>query len=181
MTKAEVRKEILEKLAEQDSKQKKESDRIIKEKLLSFPEFKKANAIAFYVSMENEVDTKALIDEALATGKKVVVPVIAGDDLEFYSIADRLADLAEGPYGILQPDIDRTKPFIKKEIDLVIVPGVAFDKDGKRLGRGRGFYDRFLKTLPRRAKKIALAYDLQIVENLPVMPHDVPVDKVITN
>jgi 5-formyltetrahydrofolate cyclo-ligase len=181
MTKHEIRKEIAKKLSSQKESEKKKKDEIIKGKLLSLQEFKTAGTIAFYVSFASEVDTKALIDEALATGKRVVVPVIVEDNLEMCEIESREADLAEGPCGILQPDKCRNKPFPKDQIDLIIVPGVAFSKAGARLGRGRGFYDRFLKSLPRRIKRIGLAYDLQIIEDLPTTPHDIPVDVVITN
>ncbi|MEE8359634.1 MAG: 5-formyltetrahydrofolate cyclo-ligase, partial [Candidatus Omnitrophota bacterium] len=156
-------------------------DRIIKEKLSSLPEFKEAKTIGFYVSLASEVDTETLIDDALRSGKTVVAPVMDGNDLRFHRIKDRKADLAEGPCGILQPDTSCEKPFPNDQIDLVIVPGVAFSKEGARLGKGRGFYDRFLKDLPRRVKKIGLAYDLQIIQDLPITPQDVPVDKVISN
>jgi len=163
MNKAEIRKEILKRLKTQDSRLKRKKDRIIKEKLLSRPEFKKAKAIAFYISFKSEVDTKALIDEALKAGKRVVVPVVVGDDLRLSEIGAHF------------------KPFPKEDVNLVIVPGVAFGRDGSRLGRGKGFYDRFLKNLPRGIKRIGLAYDLQIIEGLPATPHDSPVDMVLTN
>jgi len=181
MTKAEIRREILKRIKSQGSRIKAEKDRIIKEKLSSSPEFKEAKTIGFYVSLASEVDTRALIDEALRAGKMVIVPVIIGDDLRFHRIKDRKADLVEGPCGILQPDKSREKPFSKDQMDLVIVPGVAFSKEGARLGKGRGFYDRFLKDLPRRVKRIGLAYDLQIIQDLPITPQDVPVDTVISN
>lgn len=181
MTKAEVRAEIKDRLLSQNKEEKREKDSIIKEKLSSLPEFKEAKTVGFYVSLASEVDTEALIDEALRAGKTVVVPVMDGDDLKFHRIEDRKADLAEGPCGILQPDKSREKLFPKDRMDVVIVPGVAFSKEGARLGKGRGFYDRFLKDLPHRVKRIGLAYDLQIIQDLPVAPHDVPVDTVITN
>ncbi len=162
MKKEEIRKEILRKLKVQSAKLKVKKDKIIKERLLARPEFKEAKVIVFYQSFKSEVDTKALIDEALATGKRVVVPVTVGDGLRF-------------------TEIGSLNPFPKERIDLVIVPGVAFSKEGSRLGRGKGFYDRFLKGLPRNIKKIGLAYDLQIVEDLPATTHDTPVDIVITN
>jgi 5-formyltetrahydrofolate cyclo-ligase len=181
MTKSEIRKEIAKRLRSQSGPEKNRKDKAIEEKLFSLPEFSKARTIAFYISFGGEVDTTAPIDRALAMGKRVVVPVITGDDLEFYPIESREAGLAEGPYGILQPEIRDLKPFSKEEIDLIVVPGVAFGKKGARLGRGKGFYDRFLGTLPCRAKRIGLAYDIQIIEDLPVTLHDLPVDIVITN
>jgi len=153
----------LEKLRSQKPEVRTRKDKKIKEKVLALPEFREAETVAFYVSFKSEVDTRALIDEALRTGKKVVVPETAGDGLEFYDIADR------------------TGPYPKERIDLVVVPGVAFTRSGARLGRGKGFYDRFLKGLPGRTKKAGLAYDIQIRPDLPVTPRDVPVDIVITD
>ena len=160
--KSAIRKEMPKKLKNQDAKSKIEKDKVIKEKLLALPEFKEAEVIAFYVSFSSEVDTKELIDKALSMGKRVVVPAVAGKDLKF-------------------SEINCNKPFSKEKIDLVVVPGVAFTKSGSRLGRGKGFYDRFLKELPRRIKRVGLAYDIQITEDLPVAPHDSPIDIIITN
>ena len=181
MTKSELRKEISEKLKSQDPREKIKKDKIIKKRLLSLGGFKEARVVAFYISLKGEVDTEALIDEALALGKSVVAPVIVGDDLELFEFKDRKAELAEGPYGILQPAHNSIKPFPKEEIDFIVVPGLGFTKDGKRLGRGKGFYDRLLKTLPGRVKKVGLAYDLQIKKDLPTTPQDCPVDIVISN
>ena len=181
MTKSEIRKEILKKVKSQKSKVKSQKDRIIKEKILALPEFQKAKTLAFYMSLRGEVETAALIDEALAAGKRVVVPAIVGENLRLYGIKDRKACLAKGPYGVLQPDISGARPFPNDQIDLILVPGVAFTSDGARLGRGKGFYDRFLKTLSGRIKKVGLAYDFQILPDLPMTPHDMPVDIVITN
>ncbi|MFH1753730.1 MAG: 5-formyltetrahydrofolate cyclo-ligase [Candidatus Omnitrophota bacterium] len=181
MGKSEIRRMIIERVKGQGSRVKEEKDKIIRQKLSALPEYKEAKTIGYYVSMDSEVDTRALIDDALEAGKTVAVPVIAGDDLRFYRIENRGADLAEGPCGILQPDESREEPFSNDRMDLVIVPGLAFSKEGARLGRGRGFYDRFLKGLPGRIKKIGLAYDIQIIQDLPVTPQDVPVDTVVTN
>ena len=182
MGKPEVRKEILGRLKTQDPRLKIEKDKKIREKFLTLPEFKEAKTVAFYVSFGSEVDTGALIDEALKQGKGVVVPVVSGDDLMMYGIKDRRKDLiSKGPYGIFEPDIRDIEPFPSRKIDLIAVPGVAFARSGARLGRGKGYYDRFLQSLPGRTKKIGLAYDLQIADDLPVATHDVPVDLVVTN
>ncbi|NQT06658.1 MAG: 5-formyltetrahydrofolate cyclo-ligase [Candidatus Omnitrophica bacterium] len=180
-TKAEIRKAISAKLDNHEPKVKGEKDKIIEKRFLSLAEFKQAKVIAFYVSLKTEVSTEALIDRALATGKRVVVPVIVGDDLRLSEIKDRKAELAEGPYGILQPAGVTQKAFPKAKIDLIVVPALAFTESGSRLGRGKGFYDRFLKDLPGSIKKVGLAYDLQITEDLPTTPQDIPVDIVITN
>jgi len=181
MKKAQIRKEIKERLRSQKDEERLKKDKIIKEKLLSLEEFKQAKTAAFYISFGGEVDTAALIDEATAAGKRIVVPVMVKDNLELREIKNRMTGLIQGPYGIEQPAVDGSKPFPKDKLDVIIVPGIAFTKDGLRLGRGKGFYDRFLKTLLRRVKKIGLAYDLQIVRDLPVTKDDFPMDIVITN
>lgn len=181
MEKSQVRKEITEKIKAQSPDEKDKKDKIIAKKLLKLKEFEKAKVIAFYVSLKSEVDTIALIDNALTKGKRVVVPVITGNDLSLSEIRSRKQDLKKGPCGILQPMQNKKKAFPKEGIDMIIVPGIAFTKKGARLGRGKGFYDKFLKNMPDRIKKIGLAYDIQIIKGLPVTPRDIPVDIVITN
>jgi len=179
--KAEVRKEIQRKLKAQSAKLKIEKDTKIKEKVLALEEFRKAETIAVYITFSSEIETGALIDEALRAGKRVAAPVINGKALEFYEIRSREAGLEKGPCGILQPAKGSGRPFQKEELDMIIVPGVAFTQAGARLGRGKGFYDRYLKDMPGSVTKVALAYDIQILEDLPTTPNDIPVDIVLTN
>lgn len=179
-TKDEIRKKMLRKLKAQSAKLKTEKDKIIRERLLSLPEFKKAKVIAFYISFGSEVDTKTLIDNALSMGKRVVVPFLVKDEFKLSEIGDVKIEMAKGPYGIAQPTCEYFRLFPQKDIDLIIVPGIAFGNRGSRLGRGKGFYDRFLPTLPGGIKKIGLAYDFQVIKDLPVTTRDIPVDVVIT-
>ena len=136
----------------------------------------------FYVSLKDEVDTSSMIDEALKTGKRVAVPVILKEEKRLIAgeIHNRLEDLESQHFGIYQPRQDRVKEIPLEIIDLVVVPGVAFDRKNIRLGRGHGYYDRFLSGLPKRTKTIGLAFDFQVLEDLPQDPHDVPVSKIIT-
>ena len=90
-------------------------------------------------------------------------------------------DLEYGPYGIQQPKSNRATVIAPEVLDLVVVPGVAFDRSGHRLGRGAGFYDRFLADLPRDIPTVGLAFDFQIVSNLPLQEHDIPLSFVISN
>jgi 5-formyltetrahydrofolate cyclo-ligase len=121
-----------------------------------------------------------MIKHAQQMGKKVAVPVIRGEDKLIASLLKNSDNaLSPGPYGILQPRESRELSL--EEIDLVIVPGVAFDKKGNRLGRGRGYYDRFLKDLTLRGiPSVGIAFDFQVVDNIPTLPHDLPVAKLIT-
>jgi 5-formyltetrahydrofolate cyclo-ligase len=175
-----IRKEILGSLRRQTKEEAFEKSVIIKKKLFSLPEFEKAGYVMFYASKADEVKTDNMIDEALGMGKRVVLPYCAaGENIVPREITGR-EDLEKGIYGIYQPKRRDTEVPLEK-IDLVITPGVAFDRHNRRLGRGKGYYDKFLEKLPRGKKTIGLAFDFQIVEDLPEDPHDVPVSKVITN
>lgn len=155
---------------------------IIRNKLFNEEAFKKAKVVMFYVSLKDEVNTYLMIDEALKTGKRVAVPVILKEEKRLIAgeIKNRLEDLERQHFGIYQPRQDVVREVPLNDIDLVVVPGVAFDKKNIRLGRGHGYYDRFLSGLPKSARTIGLAYDFQVVEDLPQDPHDIPVWKTIT-
>jgi 5-formyltetrahydrofolate cyclo-ligase len=180
-TKGEIRKEILKNLNSQADKEVSRKSEIIKKKLFSLPEFEKAKFVMFYASKPKEVATKSMIDKALRAGKRVALPrCTSKGTVVAKEIRNRHTDLEKGTYGIREPRKHRRNVEPDK-IDIVIVPGVAFDKKNRRIGRGKGYYDRFLESLPRDAVKIGLAFDFQIVKNLPVDSHDIPVSKVITN
>ena len=179
--KDQIRKEILKRLNNQAGKKAFEKSRKIKQKLFSLPEFKKAKIVMFYASKDEEVSTDEMIDEALEAGKQVALPRCTG--LKKFvpkEIRSRQKDLRLGTYGIYEPKAAgrRIEP---ERIDLLIVPGVAFDEKNTRLGRGKGYYDRFLKDLPRGKIKIGLAFRFQILKDLPKDSHDIPVSKVITD
>jgi len=177
-----VRKEIRKRIKSHSVLEKSEKSAIIKDRLFNEEVFKKAKLVMFYVSLKDEVDTLSIIDEALKTGKRVCVPVILKEEKRLIAgeIKDRISDLESRHFGIYQPKHGRVKKVPLEDIDLVVVPGVAFDKNNMRLGRGHGYYDRFLCGLPKRTKTIGLAFDFQVVENLPQDPHDIPVSKIIT-
>ncbi|MDD5496064.1 MAG: 5-formyltetrahydrofolate cyclo-ligase, partial [Candidatus Omnitrophica bacterium] len=151
-------------------------------KLFNEEEFKKAKLVMFYVSLKDEVDTLPMIDEALKMGKRVCVPVILMEEKRLIAgeIKDRVNDLEKQHFGIYQPKKDRVKEVPLEDIGLVVVPGIAFDKKNVRLGRGHGYYDRFLCGLSDKTRTIGLAFDFQLVDNLPQDPHDIPVWKTIT-
>jgi len=177
-----IRKEISAKLKSHSELEKSNKSGIIKHKLLNEEEFKKAKLVMFYVSLKDEVDTLSMIDEALKTGKRVCVPVILKEEKRLIAgeIKNRVEDLERQHFGIYQPKKGRVREVPLADIDLVVVPGIAFDKKNVRLGRGHGYYDRFLCCLPSNTKTIGLAFDFQLVEDLPKYPHDIPVWKTIT-
>ncbi len=167
-------RKLREKLSDNDVKEKSSA---INKRLLHLEEYAKAKTLMFYVGINKEVKTEEAIKAALNAKKNVAVPVT---DLEKGRITpvklSSLSSLKPGAYGILEPS--GGKEVDEKEIELVIVPGLAFDSEGNRVGYGLGFYDRFLRN--SGAKKIALAYEMQIVDRVLATGNDVPMDLIIT-
>lgn len=154
----------------------------IAERLLALPEMQEAERVLFYASVAEEVDTWPLLAAWLERGRIPLLPVVgrSGGLLSAAPVRDLRADLAPGPFGISQPDLDRTGEVAWRSIQAVVLPGLAFDLRGYRLGRGAGYYDRSLPALGPAARRIGLAFECQVVERLPTEPHDVPVDRVVT-
>lgn len=178
LTKEQIRSKILLKLKTQKEEDRYRKSKIIKEKLFRTKVFKKAKIVMFYLSHAGEVDTREMTRKAQQKGKTIVVPVC--DPKTDAIIPCRIrsnAKFKKGLYGILEP-IQKCRVPLKK-IDLAIVPGIAFDRKGNRLGRGGGCYDRFLELLPKNTPTIGLAYNFQILPFLPVKPHDISVDRII--
>jgi len=176
--KEKLRKEIKEKRRKIPKEEQRKKGKEIKERLFSLLEYKFTETILFYISYGSEVGTHEIIKEAL-NEKRVVVPISNKND--FSLILSELKDwddLEIGSYGILEPKKDSINEVKIGEIDLIIVPGVAFDKSGNRLGHGKGYYDRLLKN--SNAVKIALCYELQVVDKVPTDENDIPVDIIIT-
>lgn len=162
---------------------KDERSRGIARALREMPEYEAARTLMFYVDLPDEVRTRPLIERALREGRRVVVPYCDGDDLGLFLLHD-LAELAPGVLGIDEPPprlrVLPERQVERAAIDLVVVPGVAFDRDGGRIGQGRGYYDRFLSTLGGRAGFIALAYQCQIFSSVPRGEHDIQMDAVVS-
>ncbi len=151
----------------------------IEKNLLGLEEFAKAKTVMFYISKGSEVNTTMIIEEGLRRGKKVVVPVTKLEEREL--VASELLDLDELKLGAFDvPEPKDAKLISVDEIDLIVVPGVAFDTKGHRLGYGLGFYDRFLCSVRDDATIVALAYDSQVLDEIPNDHHDVPAEMIIT-
>lgn len=144
--------------------------------------YKNANTIMSFISFGSEIDTHEFIKESIKEGKKIVVPVTFHVTREMKpSLVLDFNELEPGYFNILTPKKEFIRYIDSMEIDLVIVPGAVFDRDGYRVGYGGGFYDRFLSSKIRKdTTKIAIAFDLQIVEKVPVEEFDIPVDFIIT-
>ncbi len=136
----------------------------------------------FYFSFGSEVETITLIKEAMSQGKVVALPLTVPKNKEMLAmkVENLNKDLTKSPFGFKEPIKERTVEIRPVDIDLVIIPGVAFDLNGCRLGRGAGYYDRFLKRVNAKTPRIALAFEMQIMQKIPVDIHDIKVNKVIT-
>lgn len=180
MPKDKIRKEILAKLKNQNEHERIEKSLIIKEKLFKSAEFKHAKVIMFYVSKSYEVNTHDMIDEAILMGKIVVVPktIKNKEMLSIYEISSR-SELKAGNMGIMEPHETCSESCVEK-IDMVVVPGIAFDKSGHRIGHGKGYYDRFLKDVHEKTHIIGVSFSFQIVDKIPTNTTDFPVEKIIS-
>ncbi|HMA83191.1 MAG TPA: 5-formyltetrahydrofolate cyclo-ligase [Candidatus Thermoplasmatota archaeon] len=176
-----------EKIREQLRKQRtnKSKDFIIKnserisENLCNLEAFKKADHILFYISYNGEVDTHNLLKKTISIDKKVYVPIsnTTNHTLQLSHLS-KFSDLSPGTYGILEPKKEKIKPTSIHEIDMVLVPGVAFDQFGHRLGQGGGYYDWFLSKTD--VISIGLAFEFQILKEIPLESHDQRVDLIAT-
>ena len=177
--KRQLRKKLLEKRNALSEEEVIKKSKFIIRKLLHLKEFKEAKTALLYVSKENEADTTKLIKKLLKENKKtIIVPRVkkGKNELELHKISS-FNDLATGHYSVLEPI--KSSLVSADKIELVIVPGIAFDKKGNRLGYGNGYYDVLLKKV--LSTTIALAYDFQVINHVPSDKLDVPLDIIITD
>lgn len=178
MTKAEIRAAMLARRAALEPGEREARSAAIAERLYRTPAWAAARTVHAYVGIDAEVATGPILDAARAAGKRVACPRVVRrpPGLASHAIAGP-GDLVEGPRGLLEPlaECALVEP---GEIDLVLVPGLAFDRSGGRIGYGAGYYDRFLATTP--AERVGLAFSLQVVDRVPREEHDVDVDRIVT-
>ena len=177
MKKEELRKKYIN--VRKNIKNREEKSIEIFKNLIAQEEFEKAKIIALYNSLNTEVDTKRIIKHSLENGKMVLLPRVIENDIKFYKISKN-EKLEKSSFGVWEPEDDNTKKVLKSEIDLVIVPGICFDKDKNRIGFGKGYYDRFLDDY--KGKTIAICYEKQVLKNekIPFSKNDIKVEKIIT-
>ncbi len=179
-TKKEIRKRILARRGELPKEVWESATSDITRKVTEEAAFKEAQTLYCYVDYRGEVGTRKLMQEAWVRGKTVAVPKVEGKTMQFYQI-DNLRELKPGAYGILEPEGVRERLKVpdaaKKEV--LIMPGSAFDTDGGRIGYGGGFYDRYMEMYPFLTA-IAVAFDIQIVDHIPVEETDRKPDILIT-
>ena len=172
-----IRKQMKQLRADMTRTERFEKSMQIFEQLITVPEFKRADRIYTYVSMDNEIDTIMLIDYSLSLEKRVFVPRVSGRDMEFYEISD-ISELSPGYMGIYEPDINGKEPDYSRT-GFMCMPGLAFDKSYNRIGYGGGFYDRYL-SVENKLYKAALAYEAQLLESIPAQDGDVRPDMIVT-
>ena len=145
------------------------------------PDFIAARVVLLTLPFGSEWDTGLLLSAALAGSKTVAVPRVNQERhmLEIHAVCDAAREIAPGYRGIPEPRVD-CPPVALASIDWVLVPGVAFDAEGRRIGYGGGYYDRLLPLLDRSAARVAGAFELQVVERVPAAPHDTTVDAIVT-
>lgn len=177
-----IRKEAIEKRDSIPAAERKKKDRLIKKNFLDLLEFEKAKTLLFYVSFKSEVDTISMIEESLQVNKKIIVPKVNREthQLRLYEIKD-LKELSPGFMGIPEPDLPDNRIRDIKDVELVIIPGIAFDFYGNRLGYGAGYYDLLLSNMKKKIPFVALAYEEQLIDTIPSERHDVKVDIVVTD
>jgi 5-formyltetrahydrofolate cyclo-ligase len=153
------------------------------DRLTALPEYARARTILMYLDVRSEVRTRWYLPTLWAEGRRIVIPYCWGEELALFHVTS-LDQLAPRTMQILEPRRELLEmarhEVAPTELDLVIVPGVAFDRRGNRLGYGKGFFDKLLHQVRPGAAKIAVCFECQVVPEIPTLPHDIPMDKVIT-
>lgn len=160
------------------AEKKQQFDLILQEKFLQTEEYKNADVLLAFVSKDIEINTNMIINQALADGKTLALPKCKEENLMDFYIVDDLANLKEGYYGLLEPDSTKCQLLQSTDNSVCIVPGLAFDREGYRIGFGKGYYDRFL--LDFKGVTVGMCYTKCVEENLPRGYYDRPIDILIT-
>lgn len=170
---------ILEELSDEELSKKTKQ---VEDRLFEFANFLEAKIVLLYVNNKLEVTSRNIIKKCFDFNKIVILPAfdIKKHKMKLLKVDDLDNDLTTGPRGILEPDINRCKIVPVDCIDLAIIPGVAFDEKGGRIGTGEGYYDRFIPKLSITTRKVAIALECQIIQQVPVESHDKHVDIIIT-
>ena len=180
--KAEIRKQAHANRNAQENKD--ELSRVICDKFLALPEYERAGTVLFYIDVRAEVRTRQHLPTVLQSEKRLIVPYcVDGEQLELF-LLESMDELETGMYKILEPKPElRELPEKRvdvRDVDLIMVPGVAFDRRGARMGHGKGYYDRLLEQARAETPLVALAFECQMFPEVPVGEHDVFMDKIIT-
>jgi len=179
-------KTAIRKQAHENRRAQSEKDSVsslIVNSFMNLPEYHAAKTIMFYVDVRDEVRTRQALPDAVGSGKRIVVPYCVDGELELFWL-ENMDELELGMYRILEPKnelrIVESKRLQPTDLDLVMVPGVAFDRKGGRTGHGKGYYDKLLQHARLDAPLIALAFECQMFEKIPAESHDIYMDKIVT-
>ena len=148
----------------------------LQQRFLALPEYLRARVLALYAPIQHEVETSAVAIEALAAGKTLLYPAVEGSGMQFRRVLG-LEQLVPGRYGIPEPAGPARDPM---GADLIVVPGVAFDRSGRRIGYGKGYYDQALHRLEGTGRLAGFCYEFQLFEEIVGEPHDVTMDLIVT-
>lgn len=179
--KQEIRKAAHENRRNQPNKDEVSS--VIVQRFMALPEYDAAQTIMFYVDVRDEVRTRHALPTALQSDKRIVIPYCVDGELELFHL-ESMDELEVGMYKILEPRSDLRDVAAKRlqpaDLDLIMVPGVAFDRQGGRTGHGKGYYDKLLEHARADAPLVALAFESQMFPEIPCESHDIYMDKVVT-
>ena len=173
--KKQIRKQIFAARKAHTDAQIEEWSQVIADRVTALPEYKEAERILAYADYNHEVMTRFIIEAAWREGKEVAVPKVVGQDMVFYKLTD-FAQLEKGYFGIPEPAYGE---IVQWEDAMMVMPGVAFDKENHRVGYGGGFYDRFLEKHPR-IRRVAVAFEFQMLPEVPTEPTDIPPEIIVT-
>ncbi len=175
ISKEELRKEILRERKRLDPRTREELSARIVRNILSLPEFNRAERVLLYCPVRGEPDVSPLFEKVLERGSRLILPRVSGEELELVYVED-LSLLSPGSYGIPEPSSGEVAD--PEDVDFAVVPGLVFDRQGYRIGFGKGYYDRLLKKI--RAPKAGVAYSFQVLGRVPKEEWDEPVDLIVT-
>ena len=170
-----LRKIIKVRVSAISPEERKKREEILHNNLFSMPEFVAARTVMLFANLPDEIDTFSLIDKSIAMGKKVFLPVINGDDM---TACEFKGEYKIGKYDIKEPLTPHSSLLTPHSIDFILVPGVAFSPNGYRLGRGKGYYDKFLSK-QTDLFTVGVCFREQFFLDIPTEPHDIPMRKVI--
>ncbi|PIQ83199.1 MAG: 5-formyltetrahydrofolate cyclo-ligase [Candidatus Omnitrophica bacterium CG11_big_fil_rev_8_21_14_0_20_63_9] len=182
MTKAYARTTLLRRLKQQKEDDRRRRSQAIWRKLRRLKAFRQAKTVCCYVALPYEVQTWRMIEAMLANGKRVAVPVMRPRTKRLWlsEVRNPTTELARGAFGVWEPRRAVYRPVRLRDVDLVVVPGVGFDRRGHRLGHGHGYFDRFLARVPRTTPTVGLAFRFQLIDRLPAHAHDRAVKTILS-
>ncbi len=180
------RKQAIRQAAHEARRAQEDKDgvsRVITDRVLQLDAYRRAECVMWYVDVRAEVRTRHALPDAVASGKRTVIPYCVEGELELFHL-ESMEELELGMYKILEPRASLREVASKRvgvdQLDLILVPGVAFDSRGGRTGHGKGYYDKLLENAKPETPLVALAFECQMFDEIPMQEHDIYMDNVVT-